>query len=357
MINPEYVTIIFTSIAFLLFAFLYWRDSTSEGFSSDKILDSFFIILIGGILGGKILFRELDFDYFRYQILNAPLILEGVLVGGAIAAYTQIKRNNWEGWKIGDMIAPALAAFQAVVFLGIWVRIQTLSQLFIFIGFTLLYFIIRILKKGYYLGTTTQYFRLRRLNKLTFTGGLFALYLTGSSLIAMLFLATHYNLESRFWLFQMSFYLTIFAIAWILISKRLRSQGVQVKSFLPSTFIQRVKSLLNRKEEELKENIEDLNEKDPFIQEVKSDGFRNIDEEGDEVAESREHDDIEALKDDVEEELEEVEDALESIEKGEYGICKNCGKQIDQKRLEAYPTAQYCVDCKEDIESSNPAKI
>lgn len=345
----EYLTVLFTSVAFLVFAFLYWRDSTAEGFSSEKILDSFFVILLGGLLGGKLLFRPISIDFFLYQFFNAPLILEGVLVGGGIAAYIEIKRNKWDVWKLGDMIAPAVAAFQSVIFLGIWVRTQTLSQLSIAISFIILYFFIRILRKGYSLGSTARYFQLRRLNKLTFTGALFAIYLTGSSLIAMLFLVTHYNLDSGFWWFQISFYLAIFASAWTLISIRLRRQGVKVSSFLPDSFVKRIRSMLSNRKDKLEEDVDKLAEKDPFIQEAKSDGFRNEDELGDEAAELQEHSNIQARKEELNEEIKEIDEALESIEEGQYGVCQNCMKKIDPKRLEVYPTAKYCIDCESKL--------
>jgi RNA polymerase-binding protein DksA len=41
-----------------------------------------------------------------------------------------------------------------------------------------------------------------------------------------------------------------------------------------------------------------------------------------------------------------IENALEAIDRGNYGICKICGKQISQKRLEAVPTTDTCINCK-----------
>lgn len=341
MINPEYITIAFTAIAFLLFAFLYWRDSTSEGFSSDRILDSFFIILGGGILGGKLLFHDLGFDYFRYQIMSSPLTLEGVLIGGGIVAYIEARRNKWDGWKIGDMIAPALAIFQAIVFLGIWARVPELPYLLIFIGFMILYFMIRFLKKGLLFGTSASYFQLKRLNKLTFTGGLFALYLTGSSLIAMLFLLTHVNTGSRFWWFQVIFYFIIFVTALVLITRQARVQGIKMNPFL-----EKVKTMLVGRKKELVKDVKDIEKKDPFMQEARDDdGHRSEGEIGDEMQEQMMHFDNEAVKGDVVEEIKEIDDSLEAIKAGQYGICQNCGRPISKERLQAYPTAKYCIEC------------
>jgi DnaK suppressor protein len=48
----------------------------------------------------------------------------------------------------------------------------------------------------------------------------------------------------------------------------------------------------------------------------------------------------------VQERLAEVEYALRKLEKGTYGICEGCGNPIPVDRLQAIPSATYCVDCK-----------
>lgn len=44
--------------------------------------------------------------------------------------------------------------------------------------------------------------------------------------------------------------------------------------------------------------------------------------------------------------LRDVEKALGRFDDGTYGLCKYCGKQIDEKRLLARPTSNSCIDCK-----------
>ena len=40
-----------------------------------------------------------------------------------------------------------------------------------------------------------------------------------------------------------------------------------------------------------------------------------------------------------------VNDALDRIEDDEYGICQNCEKNVNPKRLAALPWAMYCIEC------------
>lgn len=42
-----------------------------------------------------------------------------------------------------------------------------------------------------------------------------------------------------------------------------------------------------------------------------------------------------------------IDEALLRIEDGEYGICQNCEKEVNPKRLAALPWARYCLDCQE----------
>ena len=45
-----------------------------------------------------------------------------------------------------------------------------------------------------------------------------------------------------------------------------------------------------------------------------------------------------------------VEEALLRIQQGEYGQCVECSAQIGYRRLQARPTAELCIDCKETAE-------
>jgi DnaK suppressor protein len=48
-----------------------------------------------------------------------------------------------------------------------------------------------------------------------------------------------------------------------------------------------------------------------------------------------------------------IDQALLRIKEGSYGICARCGKLIDERRLEALPTARYDAACQALIESAN----
>lgn len=50
--------------------------------------------------------------------------------------------------------------------------------------------------------------------------------------------------------------------------------------------------------------------------------------------------------------LNKIEICLKKIEEGEYGVCENCGEKISAARLEARLVAEYCIDCKTELEQN-----
>jgi DnaK suppressor protein len=44
--------------------------------------------------------------------------------------------------------------------------------------------------------------------------------------------------------------------------------------------------------------------------------------------------------------LKKIDEALERIDSGTFGICDDCGNEIDLKRLEARPVTTMCIECK-----------
>jgi RNA polymerase-binding transcription factor len=44
-------------------------------------------------------------------------------------------------------------------------------------------------------------------------------------------------------------------------------------------------------------------------------------------------------------EIQQIGEALKRIAEGTYGVCSQCGEDIDPKRLKALPTATRCISC------------
>jgi DnaK suppressor protein len=46
----------------------------------------------------------------------------------------------------------------------------------------------------------------------------------------------------------------------------------------------------------------------------------------------------------------EIDRAVRKLDQGRYGTCERCGQPIGIERLEAVPTAAFCVKCKAEME-------
>lgn len=65
-----------------------------------------------------------------------------------------------------------------------------------------------------------------------------------------------------------------------------------------------------------------------------------------EQAQERENDEVlEALLREAREEITLVNAALTRLEAGDYGVCLDCGNDINPQRLDAYPEANKCIAC------------
>ncbi|NOZ05759.1 MAG: hypothetical protein GXP41_05330 [Chloroflexi bacterium] len=45
-----------------------------------------------------------------------------------------------------------------------------------------------------------------------------------------------------------------------------------------------------------------------------------------------------------------IDHALERLDQGVYGLCTECGKEINPERLEVLPYATLCIKCKSELE-------
>lgn len=98
-------------------------------------------------------------------------------------------------------------------------------------------------------------------------------------------------------------------------------------------------------EKQLRETREQLAQR---LLDIKDDVGAGRSRDLEDQAQERENDEVlDALARDAALELEAVERALHRLENDQYGYCLNCEEPIEEKRLEAYPAAEYCIGCAE----------
>lgn len=87
-------------------------------------------------------------------------------------------------------------------------------------------------------------------------------------------------------------------------------------------------------------------ERDDLLRQLNELGNLNYDSNfADSSQVTAERGEAEVLAATLREALDEVEHALSKQGEGTFGQCESCGKPIPPARLEAMPTARYCIDC------------
>lgn len=104
--------------------------------------------------------------------------------------------------------------------------------------------------------------------------------------------------------------------------------------------MEEIKKMLLKQKDEL---IAHLNEHEEVKEhDVGDDIDSSVDEQGREM--------MFLMRDRDRVKLEKIDDALERIETDEYGLCDECGDDINKKRLMILPFATLCLNCQQESE-------
>lgn len=66
---------------------------------------------------------------------------------------------------------------------------------------------------------------------------------------------------------------------------------------------------------------------------------------------------VDALGNEARAEIAKISATLRRIDSGDYGICTECGTDIDRNRLAVHPYAEECIDCAEFAEHRRAHKF
>ena len=111
--------------------------------------------------------------------------------------------------------------------------------------------------------------------------------------------------------------------------------------------IEELKEKLETEKKSITKELETFATKDPNLKHNWDTKYPNQEDgdKDDEADEVQEYNNKLSVEYSLELKLKDVNMALEKIENGKYGICENCGKDIDIERLQACPEAKTCLKC------------
>lgn len=105
------------AIGIIVAASLFLRRGKKKGYDEDSLLNLIILTVIGGVIGGKLLFIITEFK----SILNDPSILlnfgygfviYGALILGVLSVYLYCRRKGWGVLNILDLLVPGVALAQ-----------------------------------------------------------------------------------------------------------------------------------------------------------------------------------------------------------------------------------------------------
>ncbi|WP_112181325.1 TraR/DksA C4-type zinc finger protein [Paraliobacillus zengyii] len=101
--------------------------------------------------------------------------------------------------------------------------------------------------------------------------------------------------------------------------------------------------LLKEKKQVIDQMKMQENQEDGYVNQVIEELSNYDNHPGDQGSELFEREKNIALNEHTIQELRDINDALHAINDDSYGFCKTCGKEINEERLQAMPTALHCI--------------
>lgn len=114
----------FLALGFITAVWFSKRNARFYDLKPDDISDLFFVILVCGILGARLLYVLINFAYFQHNLLEIFTIWKGGLVffggfiGGITGSIVMLKIKKLPVFKSADIIAPGVALGHAIGRLG-----------------------------------------------------------------------------------------------------------------------------------------------------------------------------------------------------------------------------------------------
>jgi prolipoprotein diacylglyceryltransferase len=118
---------IFTVLAFVLAAFIFWRKGREEHYSEGEFFDGFILASVAGFVTGRIGFIIMNYDRFGMSILKwiDVFMYPGVngLIALAVASlylYRFAKQHKWDVFEVLDFWVLSLVSSLTLTYIGLF---------------------------------------------------------------------------------------------------------------------------------------------------------------------------------------------------------------------------------------------
>jgi len=108
------------AIAFLVGLWFSLREAKRKGINQDIVQGLIFYIILGGIVGSRLLHVFLNWDFYSEHLFSIFMLWKGGLafyggfIGAVVAAFAYLKINKLKFFKYADLVTPAIALGHAI---------------------------------------------------------------------------------------------------------------------------------------------------------------------------------------------------------------------------------------------------
>lgn len=112
------------AVAFVAGLWVANRQARRAGLDSARITDMAVYVLIGGLVGAKLLLVVVEWPYYArnprelLSVIQSGGVFYGGLLGALPVAWWYARRHQLDGWRTADVLAPGVALGQAIGRLG-----------------------------------------------------------------------------------------------------------------------------------------------------------------------------------------------------------------------------------------------
>ncbi len=112
------------AVGFVLSTMLILREAGKEGVSREGIFDAMIAILAGGLIGGRLLFVLINWQYYLRHPLSiiflneGGMAIQGAIAGGLLAGLLVCRIKKLPFWRASDIVVPYIALGQAIGRIG-----------------------------------------------------------------------------------------------------------------------------------------------------------------------------------------------------------------------------------------------
>lgn len=122
----------------------------------------------------------------------------------------------------------------------------------------------------------------------------------------------------------------------------MKKQNTPKTNGLSQKFVTPIANMLTNQLKKLEKRKKEIDKEDPFKNADRMNENTSMD---DTATEQFGHAQVVALKEQLDKQIVRVRKALTMIKIGKYGVCDDCGKLIETKRLMIEPEATFCMKC------------